>query len=342
MANEAPWRLDPFARHRHRLGSVWKPQNICVIEDRDLPGRRRGFFFAGANRTRVVWGLAGIGSGDLTLRVGEEVTETGLSMRMGALGLRSELVPGAQTGAFALALKSDALWVRTDSDAARSSTGGNLAAASGGASRLRAALEGSRSFAVGPQATFTPAVELGLRHDGGDAETGTGVEAGVGLRYADPARGLTVEGRVRGLLTHSDDGYEEWGASGSIRLDPGATGRGLSLSITPVWGAASGGVETLWSARTASGLTGAGDGGFEGAARLEAEMGYGFALAENAGVLTPYMGLGAGEDGRREYRIGTRWHAGPHASVSLDARREETRGAGTATDALMLGAAVRF
>ena len=287
-----------------------------------------------------VWGLAGIGSGDLTLRVGEEVTETGLSMRMGALGVRSELVPGAQTGAFALALKSDALWVRTDSDAARTSTGGKLEAASGGASRLRAALEGSRSFAVGLEATFTPTVELGLRHDGGDAETGTGVEVGVGLQYADPARGLTIGGSVRGLLAHSDDGYEEWGASGSIRLDPGTTGRGLSLSITPVWGAASGGVETLWSARTASGLTGAG--GFEGAARLEAEMGYGFALAENAGVLTPYMGLGAGEDGRREYRIGTRWHAGSHASVSLDVSREEVRGTGTATDALMLRAALRF
>ena len=287
-----------------------------------------------------VWGLAGIGSGDLTLRVGEEVTETGLSMRMGALGVRSELVPGAQTGAFALALKSDALWVRTDSDAARTSTGGKLEAASGGASRLRAALEGSRSFAVGLEATFTPTVELGLRHDGGDAETGTGVEVGVGLQYADPARGLTIGGSVRGLLAHSDDGYEEWGASGSIRLDPGTTGRGLSLSITPVWGAASGGVETLWSARTASGLVS--DGGFEGAARLEAEMGYGFALAENAGVLTPYMGLGAGEDGRREYRIGTRWHAGSHASVSLDVSREEVRGAGTATDALMLRAALRF
>ena len=40
------------------------------------------------------WGLVGIGSGDLTLTVGEEVTETDLGMQMGALGLRGELVRG--------------------------------------------------------------------------------------------------------------------------------------------------------------------------------------------------------------------------------------------------------
>ena len=56
------------------------------------------------------------------------------------------------------------------------------------ASRLRLVLEGGRSFALGEGAVLTPALELGLRHDGGDAETGTGVE--VGGRIATPRRGL--------------------------------------------------------------------------------------------------------------------------------------------------------
>ena len=67
-----------------------------------------------------------------------------------------------------------------------------------------------------------------MRHDGGDAETGTGVEVGAGIRYA--GSGVTVEGSVRGLVAHEASGYEEWGASGSVRIDPGASGRGLSLS----------------------------------------------------------------------------------------------------------------
>ena len=43
-----------------------------------------------------------------------------------------------------------------------------------------------------------------------------------------------------------------WGAGGSVRLDPGASGRGLSLTIAPVWGTPSSGVDRLWSARDAA------------------------------------------------------------------------------------------
>ena len=269
-----------------------------------------------------LWGLLGAGSGDLRLVVGEEAMETDLSMRMGALGLRAELMPVAEAGDVGLALKSDALWVQTESDAAGSSTGGNLEAASGDVSRLRLGLEGSRAFAAGAGATFTPTLELGLRHDGGDAETGTGVEAGFGLRYSAPAQGLTVEGRVRGLLTHSDGGYEEWGASGSVLLDPGASGRGLSLTIAPAWGAASGGVERLWSAGPAAGL--APDDAFEAEAGLQAELGYGLRPPVGRGVLTPYAGLSAAGDGAgRTWRIGARWNARPAFTLAIEARQAE-------------------
>ena len=53
-------------------------------------------------------------------------------------------------------------------------------------------MQGERVFEAGNGATFTPSAEIGLRHDGGDAETGTGVEIGGGLRYI--AGALTIEG----------------------------------------------------------------------------------------------------------------------------------------------------
>ena len=93
--------------------------------------------------------------------------------------------------------------------------------------RLRLTLEGSRSFDTGG-GRLTPTVEVGVRQDGGDAETGTGVEVGGAIRYAGD--GVTVEGSVRALVAHEESGYEEWGASGSIRINPGDSGRGLSLS----------------------------------------------------------------------------------------------------------------
>ena len=46
-----------------------------------------------------------------------------------------------------------------------------------------------------------------------------GAEAGFGLTYAAPAQDLTLEGWVRGLLTHTDSGDEEWDASGILRID---------------------------------------------------------------------------------------------------------------------------
>ena len=70
------------------------------------------------------------------------------------------------------ALNADAFVVETEAEAV-SNDGGTTA----DASRVRLALEGSRASAMGDGAVLTPGLELGLRHDGGDAETG--VEPGV-------------------------------------------------------------------------------------------------------------------------------------------------------------------
>ena len=288
-----------------------------------------------------IWGLVGVGSGDLKLTVGEEEFRTDLSMQMGALGLRGEVVPAEEAGDIELAVKTDVMWVRTESDAARSSTGGNLEAASGDVSRVRVALEGSRAFAAGPGATLTPTLEIGLRHDAGDAETGTGVEVAAGLRYVDLAQGLTVEGTVRGLLTHSDEGYEEWGASGSVRLDPGVSGRGVSLSIGPVWGAASGGVDQLWAAGSPAGL--AVDGASEAEARLQAELGYGLRPPVGRGVLTPYAGLSAAGDGDgRTYRIGARWNAEHAFGLVLEGSHGDADGDASAATTATLSVSYRW
>ncbi len=188
-----------------------------------------------------------------------------------------------------------------------------MASSESDTSRLRLMLDGSRSFEMGA-GTLTPRVELGLRHDGGDAETGTGVEVGAGVRYQ--ADGVAVEGAVRGLIAHEDEGYREWGASGSVRIDPGASGRGLSLTLSPTWGAATSGTERLWGLRDASGLGGR-DGEFDPEHRLDAEVGYGFAVLDGRGVATPYAGWSqAGE--RETLRLGQRLRLGQGTEWRLE------------------------
>ena len=176
------------------------------------------------------WALAGAGSGELTLhQEGGKPMPTDISMRMGAVGVKGQVLDGSGPSGVGLNVKSDAMWVATKSERTN-----EMVATEGDVTRLRLILQGERVFEAGNGARFTPSAEIGLRQDGGDAETGTGIEIGAGVRYS--AGPLTVEGQVRSLVAHEDSDYEEWGMSGAIRVTPSASGRGLTLSIAPAWG----------------------------------------------------------------------------------------------------------
>ena len=251
-----------------------------------------------------VWGTVGVARGEMTLRPeGHARVTTDIDMRLGALGARGALSKVRDGGALDLSLKADALMARTESDAAP-----NTKATRVRTSRVRLALDGARSFALGEGAVLRPQLEVGVRNDGGDAETGTGVEVGGGIAYTHEGTGLTIEAKARTLIAHEAHGYEEWGASGSVRLAPGPAGRGLSFALTPALGATGDVKERLWGARDALALASGGDA--ERAARLDAEIGYGLA-SPGTFTSTPYAGLQIGEGGR-EYRTG--WRMSPGTS----------------------------
>ena len=186
------------------------------------------------------------------------------------------------------------------------------------ASRQRLMLEGSYTRELSSGATFTPSIEVGMRRDSGDGETGNGVEIVGGLRYSDAATGLTVEGGARTLVGHSSD-YEEWGLSGLVRIDPDATGRGLALSVQPSWGHATSGVRQLWE----NGVPGRAASAHRAAGRVDAQVAYGIGAAPGLGVVTPYAGLGLAGEGARSWRAGIRWQLAPDAGLSLEGTRRE-------------------
>ena len=279
------------------------------------------------------WALAGVGSGELTLRqTGKKAMPTDIAMRMGAVGVKGQVLDGTGASGVALNVKSDAMWVGTKSERTH-----DMVATEGGVTRLRLIVEGERSFEVASGATFTPSAQLGVRHDGGDAETGTGVEVGAGLRYTVGA--VTIEAQARALVAHEASGYEEWGASGAIRITPSPSGHGLMLAIAPEWGRTASATERLWSARDASAL--GADGKFEADRRLAIDAGYGIGLRHGRGVLTPYAGLTLGDAGARTVRTGARWRLGPDAVLGLETTRQASR-AGEAGNQWMLRVALRF
>ena len=260
----------------------------------------------------TAWGVAGYGQGTLTLEPeGGARIETDMDLAMAAAGLRGVLVEAPAEGGLELAAKTDGLIVRSASDGAQGSDGGMLEAASAKVTRLRLGLEGTRAFRSEDGWTLTPSFGLGVRHDGGDAETGFGVEVGAGVAYAAPSSGVTADLRGRGLLGHEASGFREFGLSGSLAFDPSpSSDRGLSLSLSQTLGAsATGGVDALYGRDTMAGLGGAdaGAGAVDSAGRrrLEARAGYGVSVFGGRFTGTPELGFGLSESGR-DYRLGWR------------------------------------
>ncbi len=281
-----------------------------------------------------LWAMAGYGTGEVELDDGSSGTQSSdLTQSMVAAGASGplmssdEMIAGGTTN---LNLKGEVAFTSADVDGS-----GTLESMSLSASRQRLMFEGEHVQKLDTGATFTPSLELGVRNDGGDGETGTSIEAGGALRYADEASGLTVEGRVRTLLSHSGD-YEETGVSGLVRIAPGGSGQGLALVVQPAWGQTGSGVNQLWESGVTAGVSP------DNQARLNAEVGYGFAAAPGLGVVTPYAGLGLAGEGAQWWRMGARWQLAPAASVSVEGSLYDAANDEGPRHGLMLRGALRW
>ena len=284
-----------------------------------------------------LWGVAGYGEGALTVTPASAdgasvdgaprtAIRTDLELEMGAVGLRRTLAQAPDEGGFELAVETDAMKVRT-----RSAAVPGLAGTSAEATRLRLGVEGSRPFRFEGGAGLRPSIEVAVRRDGGDAETGFGVDVGGGIVWTDPRRGLAFDLRGRGLVSHESKGFREAGLTGSLFWEPRADGgRGPSLALTRTMGApASGGADALLERGTLAGLA-ADDGGAEDAGllarhRLGVRFGYGFAAFGGRVTSTPGLGFERSAAGR-DYRLGWRLVHGAGAGwldLSLEARRRE-------------------
>ena len=149
---------------------------------------------------------------------------------------------------------------------------------------------------------FTPSVELGIRQYGEDTEVGRGLDVGLGLVVADGVTGLAVDVRVRRLLVHQADGFEENGVSVSVSYDPTPkTPLGFTARVAPAWsGDAMSGADALWGRESRGGMGQArllGGGGN----RLDTELGYGLPIGARF-IGTPRVGLRTSEYGRG-YRV---------------------------------------
>ena len=334
------WSGDVFSAHMGVDGPLWEglrgglaaTWSESSIEYTDRSGEAAIEGVHGSRMTAVhpylgwsgpggslLWGALGYGWGKIEI-VDAEVVE-----RFGVQKGDSKFL-GAALGGSVPVLSGDgpALALKGSGEATRYSVADNgeaIAAVSVQTRRLRLTAEGSLAYALELGGTLTPSLELGGRWDGGDGETGVGLELGGGLEWALPSSGLVVSARGRTLAVPAGDA-KEWGASGSARLSPGSGGRGLSFELAPSWGAPESGLGRLWD-EVAVGRVASSDGD-PASARLETELGYGFGLWDGAGLLTPYSGFGYEKGGARRYRLGLRLGLGGALDLGLEADRRES------------------
>ncbi len=277
-----------------------------------------------------VWGLLGAGWGGAELRDEAGTVKPGLEMLMAAGGVRQELLKWREID---LALKADTFL--TELEAGR---GDGLPKTAGDAQRVRLLLESRTAWHVSDESHVTPVLELGGRWDGGKAETGLGAELGGRLEYAHTRLGVGLEAGGRYLLAHQRSAFDEWGASLTLRLDPGVARRGLWLTFAPVWGAESSKVAQMWNGAEVL-RTGAAPDDAPGLspAQLELDLGYGWVTHEGAGLLTTYGGVGMAGPDTRDYRLGVTSAVGDCVDLSMEGARGTRFGGATAHEILLSG-----
>ena len=278
-----------------------------------------------------VWTAAGYGVGVMTLTPRDDEAMTAeLGLSMVAAGARSELVELRPLGGVMLALEADTRLTRTNTGAAA-----GLEATEASVWQRRLGLEGSRPVALGGRVSLRPSVEVGVRFDGGDAETGAGLDVGGSLGFADSGTGLAVDVHARTLLAHQAEDFSERGVALSLSYDPTpSTPLGVTARLAPSWGGqAQSGAAALWGRETMAGIAqGAAAQGY----RLNSEIGYGLPVGSRF-VGTPRAGFSTSDHSRDYlvgYGLGVLERGSLHIDAGVDVLRSEDPMAGGASNAL--------
>ena len=184
--------------------------------------------------------------------------------------------------------------------------------------------------------SLKPSVEVGLRHDGGDAETGAGMDVGAGVVVSDAATGLAVDVRVRTLLVHQDENFSERGVSLSLSYNPTpSTPLGFTARVASSWGGqAMSGAEALWGRETMAGMA---HGGVAQGDRIDGEVGYGLPVGSRF-VGTPGVGFSAseyGQDYRFGYGLGVLDRESMNFEFGVEAQRRNSPMLGGATNGML-------
>ena len=233
------------------------------------------------DRDTSVWALAGIGLGsaeNIRMLTGKRETSP-LRLGVGLLEGRRRL---ATTGAgLTVDLRGEASWARLRTGGGEETVDGLEA----GVRRVRTGVEVTLALGDPSGLQLAPFGAVSTRHDGGDGQTGVGLEVAGGVRLTGGRVRVEAQGRMLALHTATD--YQERGVSVTASVGAGQYEPGLTASIRPRWGAQGYGAEALWQDQFQSYTYGA----ERDDAAVDGRVGYGLQLPGGL-LLTPFGGYG--------------------------------------------------
>ena len=291
----------------------------------ELRSTMTGFYAYGSqevNDRLSLWGIAGYGSGELTVSHAGGTSKPKSDFWLVGSGLRKSLLDVA--GGPQVSMVADVMAVSASASAADDVIG----KVDTDVSRFRLGVESVWSAAQSGSGLLKPKIRVDVRHDGGDAEQGVGADVEAGVNWIDRDRGIEAEFKAKALVAHEVKGVRQRSISSSVIWGPkpGAEG-GAKLSLTGSIRPA-GEVHDLMGgnpfARSApdSNIGLPRDGLTE---KWHATVGYEFSA--NRFTSVPHVGLGE-TDGLHEYSVG--WRLTPTGAhddffyLRVGAERRET------------------
>ena len=255
------------------------------------------------------WFILGTGSGERSSVIGDgSLQRVDVVPQLAAFGGRHAL--GSAVGGIDWNVQGDASAVRFESEDDFSVS----------VQRVRFGIEGSSTFSLDGAATVTPFVELNVRVDGStDGASDGGLELVSGALFKHPGSGFWLETRGRIFVLRSEGDYEERGFSVTAGLQPRSDGTGLSLKLSPQWGAPVESTPAFWREDSIGSAFGVGHRQRQQRESFRTEVSYGLLAPGSGAILKPFGQFDVLSETRRRTRLGTRYdHTTDRRELSLE------------------------
>ena len=226
--------------------------------------------------SRRVWSMIGKGHGSIEVVDAERAESTPLTSDFWLIGGRQAL---AQYRNLDFAVRGDyAKLMLSSSDGNGSATG-----LESSIERTRIGIETGATFHT-RLGSLSPAVDVGLRYEGGADNIGSGVEVSVGLNWQ--LKGFVIETKTRGVKTGTS---VQSSTSMSFGMKPDSHGKGLTLKFEPRWGSLSSSNNLTFANgydfhKASGSLLGS-----DSSRAITSEVGYGVRVQRDTALLQPFV-----------------------------------------------------